>query len=442
MHLKYELLPAQEITTRHGEQVTVHRLRALRDIPAAIIVAGDLGGYVSGPETLSHEGECWIDGFAVVLNSFVTGNAQVKHTAFVRGSVVADNAMVFESANVDHDSIIMDSARAGGNSSIQGTGDARTVVKDEALVSGNARITSSTISGNARIWGNALLTKTDVSDNAIIEGKAIIHGGVVHDRAYVTEDANVTDSTLKDRATIYGSTSVVNSTLSGRTEVADSAVIIGSTVTGDSHIYGSARVEDTSVDSLEDEGTEPYFSSSMDVITPGAVFTPPSVDEDEEKGTTMAVASVNPLVKTLEKLEGEYNGYLFDISTLLTMPAIADMTNADSRLLAKSLRKARVLVESGDILGLPDAVDKAEDALLIAVSNAKKAGVSELDEQTREIIRTAKGLIAVSLDPYKQEQGRRDAFIECFRILEGVIVVPAEAALVLEGEIGVGPIAR
>jgi len=447
MDAKYELLPEQEITTRRGETVVVQRLRALRDIPEAVIVAGELGGFVSGPDVLSHEGTCWIDGFSVVIDSIVRDNALIRHTAFVRNSLVEDNAMVIESANVDQYCHIKDHAKISGNAYVQGSGDTITTVTDNALISGNAKIIASTISDRAKAWGNATVSESRLQDESIVEGKSSVHETLMKDKAYSTEDTIISNSTLEGRTNVYGMATIRNSTIAGRTEVADSATILDSTVTGASHIYGSARVESTTVDSLVDEGVDPYQNMSlMDATGEGFLFDPTAVKEvvvPEVKGTTKPDTEESLRLKeALSRVEEDYKAYVDDISRLIHYPVMADMGEKVIRTFAKNLRKAQATAEARNWDELEKAVDEAEDSFLIAESYARKTGISLLNEKEQERLRKANELREIAVNPFTTEEKRRLAFTECIRTLEGVVVLSDDAIKNLEDEIGLEKLQR
>jgi carbonic anhydrase/acetyltransferase-like protein (isoleucine patch superfamily) len=93
---KYELI--KETNPKHHG---LKRIRALKDIPAYNVRAGDFGGLVSMEYNLSHEGNCWItpdakveirgtvrDSALVTDNACVTGTASVGRNAFVGGKTV------------------------------------------------------------------------------------------------------------------------------------------------------------------------------------------------------------------------------------------------------------------------------------------------------------------------------------------------------------------
>ena len=58
---KYELT-----TTTHPSAPWLRQIRALVDIPAADVVAGDLGGWVESLDNLSQDGSAWVSGALAV----------------------------------------------------------------------------------------------------------------------------------------------------------------------------------------------------------------------------------------------------------------------------------------------------------------------------------------------------------------------------------------
>ena len=130
---KYEL--TDQIKTI-GNGHTLHQIRALIDIPRYGVKAGDLGGWVETENNLSHEGDCWVGGSALVYgHAQVTGNARVDEDAWVGESArVRGNARVYGSARVGENAWVDENAR----------------VSDNAWVDRNARVR-----GNARVMGRA-----------------------------------------------------------------------------------------------------------------------------------------------------------------------------------------------------------------------------------------------------------------------------------------------
>lgn len=91
---KYEIAP--EYTTTVGP-FKLYRIRALRDVPGGI-KKGECGGFVSGPESLSQEGNCWIHRDAMVFDG-----AEVRDNAVLKGmSRASSGAVVMGDARLEN----------------------------------------------------------------------------------------------------------------------------------------------------------------------------------------------------------------------------------------------------------------------------------------------------------------------------------------------------
>lgn len=95
-------------------EVTVHRIRAVVDIPEHHIKKGELGGWIETEENLSHEGTCWLANGVICGRSTVTGDVLI-------GTPEAD-----ETACIIR-----------GSSHIEGTGDFNDVVIDNSILKGH-----------------------------------------------------------------------------------------------------------------------------------------------------------------------------------------------------------------------------------------------------------------------------------------------------------------
>ena len=84
------------------------RIEALKDFGS--ITKGTIGGFISGEENLSHEGNCWVFG-----NAKVDGNAWVFENAWVSG-----NAEVFGDARVYGGARVSGDAHVSGSSIVNG----------------------------------------------------------------------------------------------------------------------------------------------------------------------------------------------------------------------------------------------------------------------------------------------------------------------------------
>ena len=136
MTKKYEFTDESQVFDGRS----VHRIRALVDIPRHGVTAGDLGGWIGGEENLSHSGGCWVTRSALVYRSacvtgdaLVTGAAVVKDAARVYGeAVVGGEAWVTDHAQVRGSAVVGDWARVTGSAVVGGS----TVVGGTTHVSG------------------------------------------------------------------------------------------------------------------------------------------------------------------------------------------------------------------------------------------------------------------------------------------------------------------
>ena len=101
--LHYELTD-ETITTPWG--VTLHRIRALKDLPCCGVKAGDIGGFIETTENLY--GDAWVFGAAQVSGAArvygdarVSGDARVYGAAWVSGDArVSGAARVYERQHI------------------------------------------------------------------------------------------------------------------------------------------------------------------------------------------------------------------------------------------------------------------------------------------------------------------------------------------------------
>lgn len=147
---KYELTSITEvIKLDFGEDIILHHIRALVDIPEYGVKKGDLGGALKGEGNLSHYGLSWVG-----ENAWVLGNARVSDNALVTG-----NAMIFDNASINGNSRVYDNARVFGN----------------AVITGNARVHgSSSVYGDILVYDNA-----EVSEHAKVFGRGHVNGNMI-----------------------------------------------------------------------------------------------------------------------------------------------------------------------------------------------------------------------------------------------------------------------
>jgi NDP-sugar pyrophosphorylase family protein len=132
MKYKFELIPS--------DKEGLFRIKALRNF--SDVKKGDIGGYVEKEYNLSHYGDCWIYGDAIVANY-----ARVYDNAWVLG-----NAKVYNNATIAGSALVFGDARVYGNAKVRGN----------AQVYGNAKVYGDAlVNGYASIYGDAVIKKTN-----------------------------------------------------------------------------------------------------------------------------------------------------------------------------------------------------------------------------------------------------------------------------------------
>ena len=138
-------------TTVNRVGLTLHRIRATRDLPHFGVKTGDVGGWIEHTGNLA--GNAWVDDEAQVF-----GNAKVYENA-----LVSDNARVFGDAEVHGSARVYRGAFVYGNAKVYGN----------AQVFGNAQVY-----GNAQVFGYVRVSSyAKVFGSAKVYGEARVYGG-------------------------------------------------------------------------------------------------------------------------------------------------------------------------------------------------------------------------------------------------------------------------
>jgi hypothetical protein len=153
---KYELTENTKITP---EGVTLHQIRALRDIPRYYVEKGEYGGWVSGPYNLSQVGDCWITEHAHVWdNARVSGDAHVWGVARISGNAdISDQAQVADQAQIGGHALVTGQALIGREAKVDEYAfvGGQAWVTDKAYIGGNAHLNRRVqVHGNVRLLGN------------------------------------------------------------------------------------------------------------------------------------------------------------------------------------------------------------------------------------------------------------------------------------------------
>ena len=193
MCTKYHLDLYDHITVN---DITLYRIIADKRI-SKDIKKGDRGGYIESYKNLSELDKCW----------------------------VYDNARVYGNATVKDDTKIRGNAKVHGNACIEGCSD----IYDEVVISENAKISNSNISGNSTVFGNAkvynstLCGISSVRDNAFINDFTRLTDTTVIGGKAEVRRSTIKNSFIKDSVRIYNS-DVDNAVIKNGTEIINGGI--------------------------------------------------------------------------------------------------------------------------------------------------------------------------------------------------------------------------
>lgn len=164
--------------TKQDMGTLLRRICAVRDFGK--VKSGDVGGWIEEERNLSHEGEAWVAGNAMVSdNASVYGDAIVCDSALVYG-----NAKVYDNAVIDGSACVVDDAQVYGDAHVSDNA----FIGCEARVYGNAEVCNyADVSGSAQVYGDVLIESgVLISSNACVHGEVGIPAG-----AWITDHADV-----------------------------------------------------------------------------------------------------------------------------------------------------------------------------------------------------------------------------------------------------------
>lgn len=368
------------------------RIVALRDIPEHGVKVGDLGGYVTNSNTLSHEGSCWIGDEAMVVGHVtITDDAYVGGTATIRveqqkaSLTIKDNARIFENATV---AVYLSLYRKAGTYIISGN----------AQIFGNCNLLNvEEISGNAKIHGEASL-----GECSVISGEAEIF-----EKAVISWNCKVMGkSTIRGNAKVLQKACIKDTNLGGTAEVANKTLINGKVSGVD--ISGS-------FESLD--------SSTLKEVTSDKIITAPAL-------------SSSPILNIYHELLDSIASYETDIVKIIKYPVMTDRTDALTREMVVAMNNAKRNSEKPESADFKDAVRILENAFLTAESNARKIAATALSEEERKNTEKAKDLFRVAANEASTEHEKKVAFKQGFKQLEGVLDIPDIAVDTFRVKIG------
>ena len=366
----------------------VYRLKSLRDIPRYGVKAGDVGGFVSSGSILSHDGDCWIADDAVVYgkvvvkdNAYIFGNAGItnqsksKKKGIYPLTTICEDVKIFDEARLDGVQCVSGQAQIGGKSQLLNS----RLITGNAKIGGFAKIGAncvvlggSDISGRSQLFLNSM-----VVSNQIAKGEGIIDTG----EKYLTKEKEIS----------YGEKKVSRWDRSNETELLTK------------------------------------WFNQINHDSPSMVSQAPKKNtEGSFQGSELSV-EIRDAVSLLSDIKADIEAYAADIVKVIKYPVMQDKTNSYTLEMMHVLKQAERLAKNPTHSKFVQTVMDLEKKFMAAESNALRISSSLLSEKEQKRVQKAQDLLAIAADEASSEQEKKSAFVQGFKQLEGVIVVPDSA---------------
>ena len=165
---------------------TLHRIRAIKDLPIHCVEAGELGGWIEKEENL--QGGAWVfDEAKVFDNAIVYGHAKIYNNA-----LVYQDAKVYGDAAILNDSVIFGNAEVFGNAKVYN----HTLIYEDAKIKSNNDFCSFINFGSAnnettffRTKGNGVLVYCGCFSGTLqefVDRVKETHKGTKYEKEYLT----------------------------------------------------------------------------------------------------------------------------------------------------------------------------------------------------------------------------------------------------------------
>lgn len=402
-------------------KVTLWSIKALVDIPAHNVKAGDIGGSIDRQSYLSQSGDAWLgDSAYAVDKAAIVDDALVTDDAIVSGVTIKDHAKIHENAIV----------LAGNTPS---TTDAGYYISNFAEICGYAKVSGSYATDSSVIRGAAIVNRAVIKGNTVIEGFARLIGpGIrivdskVYGSAEIMSEVNLYKSTIHCEARLFPFTRVNSSVISGDTALADITVTSNRRDTNGT-LHEAIKVKTCTLEGVAvidcagqylEDGMEAYKESVDHMAKVKA-----RVDFAKEKDTAKTKEKAFDTSR-LEEVETSYAGYEQDIVKLIKYPVMTDLTDSFTANFHSLLRKTRRSVEKENKAEYEGLIDALDDAFFAAESNARKIATSLFSDEDKAKVVDAGQMIAMALDEKASETEKKNAYKGAMRNLEGRVSLP------------------
>lgn len=425
---KYDLLPAERVTSPDGETQVMHRIKALIDIPEHGVKVGDVGGYVSNDNVLHHLGSCWIGGDAKVTD------------IYGRSSVVTDHALVTGESFV--------SAPVGDNAKVSGNSVVQVHVGDNADISGNSKLLSGAVGGSVVIRGNVTIRMVRIYAGA---GSSLILDGNISIESDNKDDYRIC-AREHETIEIKGNVNLNNVNIAGNCRIDAEINLEGVSFKGDTTILGKPQIKPevkfTGKNFISGDTLIPPGTHVHDVHITGGVLnyggmassiasSTAITSEITPVGFSVTVSEIQEYIDLIGEIESEYETYTTDIVKLIKYPAMVDTSIPEVGEFVYNLRVAKRAVKTSNADKIKTLAETLERAFLNAENKVQTLVASHLDDGKKKSLKDAEKMFQLACNDASTEPEKKLSYKAGMRSLEGIIVVSDKATEKLKERIGI-----
>lgn len=421
---------------------TLHRIKALVDIPRHGVKAGDLGGYVANKHILSQVGDCWVGGESVAWgNTRIAGDALVSDNAILYGEnsefqlVITGNAIIdgcavvetegdFVDPNYDS-SLIDEDVHIFGNSYIRNTihifgasqiydnaqiNDARYIYGETKIYENSFLLGKNSVSGTSEVFG-----RTTLGQRTIITGNSRI--GSIGKNLYVPANRKLENCVMTVPQDKREAAALDNKNKNAAKSLATTRKFANGMLR---HLGGNS----TSQEEKNEYETELQKFMDSDAYSPTL---------KTQAFDTQAIS-----IQTLDDIANRLDIYQKDIVKIIKYPLMVDTTDPFTAKMMMLFNKAQRLRGFSDNKQFSETVDALEEAFLAAESNALRLSVTKLSEDEKKKTVKATDLLRIAMDDAASDNEKQVAFKQGLKQLEGIILVPENAVEAFRIKAGIG----
>jgi carbonic anhydrase/acetyltransferase-like protein (isoleucine patch superfamily) len=407
---KYKLIRVgKKNVNRSQYSAKLFRLQALIDIPEHGVKAGDLGGYVYSRFNLSHIGSCWVGEEAQIVGRRVS----ISEDAYIGGQAVVASTGDFlvviqgKARVTENSTVAADMGKWGANYNQSKEGEFAKIIRGNAQISGHAFINGvNMITDNAKVYGNAYLYFANrIGYNAEIFG----------------------DAKIGKRATIGTETRIFGNSSIGENCRVDLTSISGNAIIPDASFVSVGVIQNkdgrVALDGMTASQNDQFLALEM---ADSKAFKPTGLPREES----------DEIMDTYNEVLEGIATYETDIVKIIKHPVMTDRRDPHTLAMVIALKNAKRLHRTPESDAFKAAVQKLEEAFLVAESNALRLSVTGLSDKGQRKAERASDLLDIAANEVSSEQEKKVAFKQAFKQLEGIIMVPEIAVETFRIKVG------